>query len=384
MGWARAHGWPRAFAEAALAFAGSMDGYHLPRAELVQVLREALARVGPDDRDLRARLLARLASEESFAPGSRRDELGREALSLARYLGDAALEVEIAETPFAAISENLSLEELLALAERLQRQGEETRSDVVVLQARLLRLHALLASGEIESFDAEHARAEAQARALRDPVALYRLQLWTAARALLAGEPDRSEHIALAAFARVGHGQFEGAAGFLGAQLVLAGAEQGRLPAAMPLLERDAELRVGPASRCFLAWGYAEADDAEGCRRALARAVERDLPTLSRYTWFRSNACLLARAAWFVGDAAPAAALEVLLAPARGRVAVRGGIAAHGPVSHALALLASLRGDAAAAAALFDEAEALARRMGARLWVSRIEKDRARSAARTD
>jgi hypothetical protein len=264
------------------------------------------------------------------------------------------------------------------MTERLQRQGEEARSDTDVLRARLLRLHALMASGDVASFDAEHASAEARASALRDPVFLYRLQLWAAARAHVAGEPERSERLALAAFAMVGHSNFEGAAGFLGGQLVLARADQGRLAEAMPLVERDAELRAGPSTRCFLVWAYAEVGDREGCRRALDRSVRNDLPTLSRYGWVRPNACMLARAAWFVGEAGPAPALESLLLPARGLVAVRGGMTVHGPVSHALALLASLRGDAAAAASLFEEAEELARRMGAPRWVARIEEDRAR------
>jgi hypothetical protein len=297
---------------------------------------------------------------------------------VARNLGDAALEVEVAETPFAAIAENLSPAELISMTDRLQRQGEEARSDVVVLRARLVRLHALLAAGDVASFDAEHASAEERASALRDPIALYRLQLWAAVRALLAGEPERSERLAQAAFAMVGHGNFEGAAGFLGGQLVLARADQGRLAEAMPLIEQDAEQRPGPSTRCFLAWAYAEVGDSEGCRRALERSVRIDLPTLSRYGWVRPNACMLARAAWFIGEAGPAPALESLLMPARGLVAVRGGMTVHGPVSHALALLASLRGDAAAAASLFAEAEALARRMGAPRWIARIAEDRAR------
>jgi hypothetical protein len=109
----------------------------------------------------------------------------------------------------------------------------------------------------------------------------------------------------------------------------------------------------------------------------LREIVEVDLATLDRFNWFTANAAMLARACWFAREPGPVDALAGFLARARGRVAVRGGLAAHGPVSHALALLAALRGDEEEAAALFDEAAALARRMRAPLWLAQIEKDRA-------
>ena len=380
MRWARSRGWPRLYAEAVLAFAGPMDGYRLPKRELTSALDDSLAGLGPNNRDLRARVLARLAAEECFLPGGgRREELGREAMEVARSTGDALLEAEVADTPFSGIVERLGNEGLGALADRLLRFGEETRREGVVLQARLMRLHDRLAEGDLGGFDAEIARAEELARALRDPVSIYRLQLCAANRALLAGDPERSEAIALGAFAMAGHGRFEGAAGFLGVQLLLARAAQGRLKEAIPLLERDAELRPGPGSRCFLAWAFAEIEDAAACRGALDQVAARDLATLDRFTWCAANASLLARACWFADVRAPGPALETLLARARRRVAVRGDIAVHGPVAYAQALLAALRGDAPAARERFDEALEVARAMGAAPWIARIERDRERS-----
>ena len=88
---------------------------------------------------------------------------------------------------------------------------------------------------------------------------------------------------------------------------------------------------------------------------------------------------MLARACWVAEVREPGPALDALLARARRPVAVRGGIAAHGPVAHARALLAALRGDAALARALFDEALATARAMPAPPWTAGIARDRERS-----
>jgi DNA-binding winged helix-turn-helix (wHTH) protein len=85
MGLARAQGLRRTFAEAALVFAGIFDRHRPPDPGLVSALEEALGLLHPDDQDLRARLLARLAAEESFAAdGARRESVQREAVALAR------------------------------------------------------------------------------------------------------------------------------------------------------------------------------------------------------------------------------------------------------------------------------------------------------------
>jgi hypothetical protein len=177
-----------------------------------------------------------------------------------------------------------------------------------------------------------------------------------------------------------GHGRYEGAAGFLGAQLVLARADQGRLAEALPLLERDAELRPGPSSRTFLAWAYAEAEDRAACRRVLQEIAARDLPTLDRFSWCTANAAMLARACWFADLREHAHGLEALLEGALRPVAVRGNITAHGPVAWAQALLAAVRGDAPAARERFAQALAVARSMQAVPWMRRIERDLERSA----
>src|SRR5262249_3415797 len=78
-------------ARAALALAGvGPEVGHVDDA-LVGLLGEALDRLDPADGLLRARLLARLASELAYAPAdTRRHELGEQAVAMAERVGDPA------------------------------------------------------------------------------------------------------------------------------------------------------------------------------------------------------------------------------------------------------------------------------------------------------
>jgi hypothetical protein len=60
--------------------------------------------------------------------------------------------------------------------------------------------------------------------------------------------------------------------------------------------------------------------------------------------------------------------LDDILRPSRGRIAVRGAVTVHGPVSTALGLLAALRGEADEARTLLREAATFADAMGAERW----------------
>jgi DNA-binding winged helix-turn-helix (wHTH) protein len=376
MGLARAQGLRRTFAEAALVFAGIFDRHRPPDPGLVSALEEALGLLHPDDQDLRARLLARLAAEESFAAdGARRESVQREAVALARALGDVGLEVDVVATPFSDLWERLSLAEQRSLARRAGEQAARTHDRA--LHVRALHLHGrelLSAGAPLAELDAVLNVTAREAAATEDLYVTYATALDRATHALLAGDPERSEALARAAF-ELRPVAFEGGALFLLTQLLMTFLARQRFGEILPLLEADAARRPGPSSRCLLACVLAEAGEVERCRAVLATVVVQDLASLARFGSAPANAAVLARACFVAGCTEPVPVLEAILAPYRDRIVLRGLITAHGPGARFLALLAALRGDRGSAHALLAEARALATRAGVSRWLSELGDD---------
>lgn len=375
---ARAAGLRRVHAEAALAWAGYFDHHREPDPEILSVLEDALLLLQADDHDLRARLLARLAAEESFcADGSRRDAALYEAIGIARALGDVSLETEIFVMPFLATAERLGAEQLRSLVERALATAARTDDPLLRRRGLHLRVRHLLRSGApLTDLDAALAEAEREASVSGDPYLGYVTALDRATHALLAGDPDRAEALSRAAAAGAKRSHVDTAPLFLLlSQLLMIEVARGRAGETVALMAADAARRPGPSSRCILAWLQAESGDPDAARTTLDEVVARDLATLPRYVSFTANAAVLARACFLTRFRDPAPALERILAPIRSQIVIRGLIGAHGPGARYLALLAALRGERAHARGLLAEARAIADRAGVASWCAEIEKD---------
>jgi DNA-binding winged helix-turn-helix (wHTH) protein len=364
---------PALFAEAALAFAGTMDRHRLPFADIERVLDEAIARLGSADLRLRAILLARLAAESSFGPDrARAATLRAEAVAVARGAGDVAIETHVVDTPFAGIWENLPPDERLRLAERCIDHARAVERRGLLLRGRLLRVGELFARGELAEARGELSTAEAEAAAAHDVPTLYKAALYRPTLALLGDDLERSDRLALEAHALGQRLALDGSA-FVGTQRMMVSVAIGRAHEAIDPLQASAGAQAGPSTRALLAWVLAEAGERERCAALLREIAARDFAQLRRFPMFVANAAVLARACAFAGARELAPALEEILLPERARIAVRGLATAHGPVSFALALCAALRRDRSAARALFAEARAQAERARAPLWLREIE-----------
>ncbi|MGH2899688.1 MAG: hypothetical protein ACRDMZ_13530, partial [Solirubrobacteraceae bacterium] len=229
-----------------------------------------------------------------------------------------------------------------------------------------------------DALDAELEAIDAEARALRDAASLYQVELYRATRALIGGDAAGSEALARNAFDTSQRLDFDGGPLAFATQSLMVRFEQGRIAEAIEPLARDAESRPDPAARCTLAWARAEAGDTDGAQHALAAWSGDGLDEVADFPMAVANAFVLARAAFLVGTRDLAPGLERILSPVAERVAVRGSATAHGPVDHALGLLAALRRDADTAERLLVRAAGFAQRMGAPLWLARIDADRSR------
>jgi hypothetical protein len=121
--------------------------------------------------------------------------------------------------------------------------------------------------------------------------------------------------------------------------------------------------------------GTGRSDEARGVLTALARDRFAALPFDEE--WLVS-ATVLADTAGILGEVGPAAVLYELLAPYADRIAISYPEIGTGAVARSLGLLAALTGRGDDAERHFADAIALHRCIGARTWLARTERDRAR------
>jgi class 3 adenylate cyclase/tetratricopeptide (TPR) repeat protein len=312
-------------------------------------LERALATIDPADSPARARLLATLALESTYAGDwERRQALSDEALEIARRLGDPVTLAAVLTVRHEAIRLPHTLPERLAnTAEHLEvadRLGDPLQRAF----AAHWRIRACWETGDIGEID--------RCMAVVDELGgLNQYLRWNASaqwsyRLLIQGRIDEAEQRAYEAF---GIGQAAGqpdAPAVLAAQLVNIRWDQGRLGELEPMLQQAVVDNPGiPAFRAVLTQAYCELD-----RFADARALfERDVASaFADYPYDAVWLCsfvLLADVCAQLGDSDRAPGLYERLAPWRDQV-VFSGASVYGSVAHYL-------GQLAAAGARYDDAE---------------------------
>src|SRR5262249_46895180 len=116
---------PEALGRAALGFGGmlyAVFGVSQPNDPLVTLLEKALGMIGEAETSLRARLLSRLASALSVAPGENRHRtIAREAVAMSRRLEDRHCLAQVLSYAHWALRGPDDLAERLAISEELVR-----------------------------------------------------------------------------------------------------------------------------------------------------------------------------------------------------------------------------------------------------------------------
>lgn len=375
-----AHGWPDRAARAALAIAGPPDQYRMPDPVLSSRLAAAFEGLRAEHAALAARVLARRAAEHVLdADRVRVAQLRGAAVDAALSCGDAEVLAEVLMTPYSGIWEGIEPGRRLALADACVARGRVQGNANAEGRGAILRLSELIGRGELERFDNEACDAEAFTLARHEPAGRYQVLLHRATRALAAGELRACEALAEEAFALGQRIRIAGAAELFATQITVLRREQGRLEELLAANTTLYRHHPSPSARILHVWGVAEIGGREDEARArFAEALEADVASLPLQATGVANAALLARAAFLLRDARPAAALRVVLAPHRNRVVLRGTVTAHGPGAYFLALLAWLEGRDADVQPLFEEALVRSRAMRAVLWRGHVEIDLAR------
>jgi predicted ATPase/DNA-binding winged helix-turn-helix (wHTH) protein len=310
----------------------------------VALLEEALRRLGPGDGPLRVRLASRLASALYFAdPETRHIEVCREAVAMARRIGDrAALGAALFKLHFARLDPDGLAERALVAAELASLAAETGDVD---LRARSLMTAVVdsLERGDRPGLDAALEAHAALADRLRHPTMAWRSRLWQAMRALLAGRIPEAEALADAALRDGQRLSHEIAFEWYGVQIYQVRREQERLAELEPAVARLAALypaiATWPAALALLEAEQGRTEEARRRVRAFADArglrLRRDINALV-------TLAVLAETCRVLGDAALASLVEAALAPYAGRQILIGvASAGYGAVDRYLGLLSA-------------------------------------------
>ncbi len=343
---------------------------------LVALLREALAGLAPTATALRARLLARLASELHFAPVPEDTErLSAEAMAMARTAGDP--ESLLATLPARLrCSRPEQREERLAILDELL--GLTSGRGEIAVHAYVWKLSEELQAGDAGGAAITRAALTAAVDELRQPRDRWLLPALRGQRHLCEGRLAEAERAVEEIFALEGLTENARMAGLV--LLFLIRREQGRLGELVDGMRSFADATAtAVAWRTNLASLYAEIERPVEARAELALLVADGLPRLRRDNTWLLGVAGLAGAVALVGTPSQARIVSRALEPFAGRHVVAASFFYLGPVAYYLGVLSLRQGQGDAAIRLLDEAVAAARCFGAPPWLARCLCARARA-----
>jgi class 3 adenylate cyclase/tetratricopeptide (TPR) repeat protein len=345
----------------------------------VVVLEAALEALGDLETPTRARLLAALGLELTYAgEWERRTRLADEALAIGRRCGDAATLANVLLRRFTTINLPHTLDERLANTTELVGLSENLGDPTVTAWAQLLRFRALVESGDMGKADRCLTAAEQLGGEIGQPTHGWFVGAIGTARTILAGNLEEGERRAQEMFAL---GQASGqrdAQTFLASHLFFIRYDQGRLGEVEECLaERVAMVPRFALFRALLALLLCELDrpdDASAHYEMLAAGDFTGIPTDNVWSQTLSPCAAVCAS---LGDRVRAPVLFEMLAPYADQIAFNGG-GSSGSVAHYLALLATTIGDFDEAERRFAQATETHARIAAPIWLARTRLESAR------
>jgi len=381
IGIARRLGLANAFARGVLTYSGRFAwGRAAGDRRLVPLLEEALAALAQEDAGLRVRLLACLAGAlRDEHSRSRREQLGREAVDLARRLGEPGPLMYALDGLGVSIVGPDTIAECMALGDELHALASSSGDVERVVAGLDLRIISRTVAGDVDAAVADIAEQARIAEALRQPGVLWLAHGNRAMLDLARGRFAEAEELADQTFqlGRRVRPELAGPIYWLQRQTLcdFRGTLDEIGEAIAPLVD---EHPTRPVLRCALAHLHARLGRLTESRRIVDELAADGFAALPFDQEWLYAMSLLAETCVLLGDAAPAGRLYELLLPWASRAAADFSEGFRGSVSHYLALLAGLLDRRDTAARHFEDALAANGRMGVRPWLARTQRDYAR------
>ena len=364
--------------QAALIYAGRFS-QERGTSDAITLLEDARAMLAQDAGPLRARVLARLAAAIRGQPErGPRDALSREAVDLARELGDASTLAYALAFRAAALVGPVDPVGQLGLAEELRSIARAVQDKERELDGEMYLFVGFLQSGRILQCRQAAQAMQRLAAELRQPAARWTATLAMANLALLEGRFADAEELAEAGLKFGASMEAWDAIACSQVQLFTLRCEDGRLAEMEATIRRSArEFPSRPLFRCLLVRLLAELggeDEARSVFDALAPDRFAVIPVNNDLLLSLGH---LAEAAWLLRDAARGAVLHDRLLPYCGLV-VDTMESTLGAVDRYLGLAALTAGNLEAAGRHLQDALSLNAQIGAQPWAARTQADLAR------
>jgi DNA-binding SARP family transcriptional activator len=346
-------------------------------AQLVPLLEEAVFLLSKEDSALRSRLLARLAGalRDDSSP-ERRTAASEEAVAIARRVGDPATLVFVLSGHLFAVLASADPQRRLAVANELLAIASEGGDTEGAFEAHDRRSSALMEMGEIEEVDRTDKEMGRLADTLRQPAHLWLLATNRALRPLLQGnfaEAERLVHEALELGTRA---QPNEARFTFRLQLAALRKAQGRLAEVEYEIERSlSEYPNRAVFPCLLVDLRLRLGNEDAARELLTQI---DIEALSKGDEWLYSMHFLCEACASLGDGQRASVLYELLLPHARSTASLWADGNAGAVARYLGLLSATRSRFDEAAAHYEAALTMNRRLGARPWLAHTQEDYAR------
>ncbi len=338
---------PSQLAAAALGLGGRMgmplEG-GMVDTQLIETLEKALRMVDGSDSPLRARMTGRLASALLFSQRDTAEQLGHQAIAMARRIDDPALIARILTDTWLACWRVGNLDERLRTAAEMEKLATQAETSGPLLEARLWRTATMFEAGQVAEAEAHLDLSQVLVDELRQSYYTWFHTLLQAGRAIMHGDLGAGEQLMWRAVETGQTSDNPCAAELFAPQVLHLRILQGRCAEIHGGSKSISEhFHTIPAFRAGLAAIYADLGLATEARREFERIAVNDFGDVPDDVFWLSTIVLTADVCAFLGDVRRAETLYRLLLPLAGRYVVLGSVSAPvGTIQRALGVLATL------------------------------------------